>query len=428
MKKVFLMMMLGIIMFSASAESDSGMVCDGDVCYFVPAQTDSSVVSDTPKKEIKESETPWENFKVHAMSVGYQEVQEFGTFLEHRGNETDSENAANNFFDFSEKSIIWIVLMILLGGLALNLTPCMLPMIPVNAIIITGMNLNERTQKRGRGAFLGAVYGLGITLAYGTLGVLSILFGMRMGFLTSSPIFYFVIAGVFIVLGLLMSGMLGLSLDFSRFTTVFGNLRGGRTTSVFILGVIGAVLSGACVAPIVASVLLLTAEQYAQGNTIAFIYPFVLGVGMGLPWIFIGAGISLLPKSGTWMLKLKYVFAIFIFGVAAYYAYEGIKLSQYEVPDETKKTTSTHIDYAASFTRAMKENKPILIEFGAAWCHNCTAMKKETLQDPSILEKLQNFVRVYVDATQTNDPDVERILTRYDVQGFPTYLILTPKK
>jgi thiol:disulfide interchange protein len=55
--------------------------------------------------------------------------------------------------------------------------------------------------------------------------------------------------------------------------------------------------------------------------------PFVLGLGMALPWPFAGAGLSFLPKPGAWMVKVKYGFGMIIFGFAAWYGYVGLGLS-----------------------------------------------------------------------------------------------------
>ena len=64
----------------------------------------------------------------------------------------------------------------------------------------------------------------------------------------------------------------------------------------FFMGMVSAVLAGACVAPILIAVLLLTAKLHAEGHVLALALPFVLGLGMGLPWPFAGAGLQVLPK------------------------------------------------------------------------------------------------------------------------------------
>ena len=87
------------------------------------------------------------------------------------------------------------------------------------------------------------------------------------------------------------------------------------------MGVVAALMAGACVAPVVISVLLLSAHLYGAGMVAGLLLPFLLGLGMALPWPFAGAGLSLLPKPGQWMKWVKYSFGVLILLFAAYYGY-----------------------------------------------------------------------------------------------------------
>jgi len=93
--------------------------------------------------------------------------------------------------------------LILLGGLALNLTPCVLPMIPINLPIL---GAGRENRDRRRSIVLGGAYGAGMALAYGGLGLVVVLTGSKFGALNSSPWFNFAIAVVFVVLGLAKLG------------------------------------------------------------------------------------------------------------------------------------------------------------------------------------------------------------------------------
>ena len=87
------------------------------------------------------------------------------------------------------------------------------------------------------------------------------------------------------------------------------------------MGAIAALLAGACVAPVVIQVVLFASQLYSAGNASALALPFVLGLGMALPWPIAGAGFAALPKPGAWMNKVKYVLGVFILVTAAYYGY-----------------------------------------------------------------------------------------------------------
>src|SRR5262245_28843972 len=114
---------------------------------------------------------------------------------------------------FEGRGPLAILLIVFLGGLALNLTPCVLPMIPINLAII---GAGTKAGSRGRGFLLGGVYGAAMALVYGVLGLVVILTAGTFGTLNSSPWFNLGVAALFVVLGLAMFDIL--VIDFSRFS------------------------------------------------------------------------------------------------------------------------------------------------------------------------------------------------------------------
>ena len=102
---------------------------------------------------------------------------------------------------FEERGPLAILALVLLGGLALNLTPCVLPLIPINlAIIGAGARAGSRTY----GFVLGSFYGLAMALVYGVLGLGVILTASTFGTINASPWFNLGIAILFITLALAM--------------------------------------------------------------------------------------------------------------------------------------------------------------------------------------------------------------------------------
>ena len=75
---------------------------------------------------------------------------------------------------------------------------------------------------------------------------------------------------------------------------------------------VAALLAGACVAPVVIQVVLFSSNLYATGTTVALALPFLLGLGMAVPWPIAGAGIAALPKPGAWMVRVKQAFGVII--------------------------------------------------------------------------------------------------------------------
>ena len=111
-----------------------------------------------------------------------------------------------------QSGLVLAIIFILIGGLALNLTPCVLPMIPINLAII---GAGSQSGSKARGFALGATYGLGISLVYGLLGVVVVLTGSQFGTIQANPWFNLVIALIFTVLALAMFDVI--QIDFSRF-------------------------------------------------------------------------------------------------------------------------------------------------------------------------------------------------------------------
>src|SRR5262249_60378926 len=109
--------------------------------------------------------------------------------------------------------------------------------------------------------------------------------------------FNLVIAIVFIVLALAMFDVL--VIDFSGWSPSFRPeaTRGSLVLS-FTMGGVAALLAGACVAPVVIQVVLFSSNLYAAGSKIALGLPFVLGLGMAMPWPIAGAGVASLPRPG----------------------------------------------------------------------------------------------------------------------------------
>ncbi len=320
----------------------------------------------------------------------------------------------------------WTVLIILVGGLLLNLTPCVLPMIPINLAII-GVGAQNGTKLKG--IILGSAYGLGIALVYGLLGVVVVLTGSQFGMLNSMPWFNAVIGLVFVLLALAMFDVF--SIDMTRFQRAGtgGETQGKVVTAVFMGGV-SALLAGACVAPVVIAVLLLSSNLFAQGAWLGLILPFLLGAGMALPWPFAGAGLSFLPKPGAWMVWVKTGFGILILLFALYYfalAYQGWWGTKERAIAEAGVHQISGVDPAewkAVAEAASSQGKPVFIDFWATWCKNCEAMDLTTFRDSAVKERLAGYIVVKFQAEDLSDKGIRDVADFFGVKGLPTYVVL----
>ena len=370
--------------------------------------------------------TALDDFEVLGSTGGYLGTEAFLDFM------AAAESGEGRRGWFEGRGPLAILLLILAGGLALNLTPCVLPMIPINLAII---GAGAKAGSRVRGFALGGTYGAAMALVYGILGLVVILTAGSFGTINSSPWFNVGIAALFVVLGLAMFDVL--AIDFSRFQSRFtaGTAGGGSFLAAFGMGAVAALLAGACVAPVVIQVIVFSSNLYGTGTTAALALPFVLGVGMALPWPVAGAGLSWMPKPGAWMVRVKHAFGVFILGTAVYYGYVGYGLfaqrwvDPAEVADSARALLDEgwHASLGRGLAAAKAENKLVLVDMWATWCKNCLTMDRTTLKAPEVENGLEAYVKVKFQAEDLDASPARDVLKHLDGIGLPTYAILRPR-
>jgi len=366
-----------------------------------------------------------DRFQILATTGGYQGSSDFLKFIH------DAENGVKERGVFEGRGPLAILLIVILGGLALNLTPCVLPMIPINLAII---GAGAQAGSRGRGFLLGSAYGAAMAVVYGGLGLLVILTAGTFGTINSSPWFNLFIALLFVALGLAMFDVI--AIDFSRFAAgIEGGGRRGTLLLAFGMGAVAALLAGACVAPVVIQVVLFSSSLYAGGTTLALGLPFFLGLGMAIPWPSAGAGLAALPKPGAWMVRVKQALGVVILVTAAYYGYLSYELLSNRWVDasavsssvEEKLRAGWHASLEDGLAVAEREGKPVLIDMWATWCKNCLTMDKTTLEDPAVEAALASYVKIKFQAEDPDKRPAKDLMQRFGAVGLPAYAILRPK-
>ncbi len=424
----------GMCHFPEEEELVLSLVISGDqnaisTQQIIPTDTKADVVTtaDTEFADIKEK---LDEFVMSDIAAGYLKSKDFISFAEDA--KTADGSSANKFAGMS----IWLILLlIIVGGVALNLTPCVLPMMPITIAVL---GAGTQAESKGKGFLIGGLYGIGMMLAYGALGLIVVLTGSRFGAINSSPLFNMIIAIIFILLALAMFDVF--PIDFTKFQsgTMAGKKSGkSKYITVFVLGVIAAVLAGACVAPVLISVILYSVTLYTSGNPAGLLLPFLLGLGMALPWPFVGAGLSILPKPGKWMKWVKIIFGVIILVIALYYGYTAIHIFSSQshgteyVVEYTTEETDSELYWTPSLVegldRATEEGKPVLIDFWATWCKNCLVMEATTFKDDNVEEVLKDFVLVRYQAEYLNKSPTKELLDHFGVLGLPSYVVLLPK-
>jgi thioredoxin:protein disulfide reductase len=210
----------------------------------------------------------------------------------------------------------WLVIISFFGfGLLLSLTPCVFPMIPILSGIIVGQG--QQITKR-KGFMLSLAYVLGMAVTYAMAGVAAGLSGTLISNALQNPWALGAGAAIFVALAMSMFGFYELQMPSflqSRFTEASNRIKGGRFTSVFVMGVISALIVGPCVAAPLAGALLYISQT---GDVVlGGVSLFSLALGMGMPLLLIGlsAG-ALLPRAGGWMDGVKRFFGVALLAVA----------------------------------------------------------------------------------------------------------------
>lgn len=360
------------------------------------------------------------HFHVGGQESGYMAPDKFLGFLD----EAESGQAAGEDERivqrvFRRYGLIAVLLLLIPLGFMLNLTPCVLPMIPINLAII-GAGAQAGTKRRGFA--LGSVYGAGMAAVYGILGLVVVLTGSSFGALNSSPWFNLAVAVVFVLLALAMFDLYVIDLSrFKRRSAGSGDTSRSPFVTAFFLGGTAALLAGACVAPVLLSVLVLAANLY-RSNPFALLLPFMLGVGMALPWPFAGAGLSFLPKPGGWMDWVKRIFGVLILLMALYYGMQALRLFQRPSGNDAHGKT----ELATALKRGIDENKPVLLDFWAISCTACKKMDRDVFPEERVAERLGDFVFVKVQADLKDDQNAQWAVRTFEVRGWPTYVVLVP--
>ncbi len=203
-------------------------------------------------------------------------------------------------------------------GLLLTFTPCVLPMIP----ILSGMIVRsgDQTLSKLHGGLLSYTYVLGTAATYTAAGVLAGATGGQLQAYLQNP---WAIGSFAIILSFLALSMFGLfelqmpSFIQSRLHYHSHKVKGGSYIGAFFLGIVSALIVGACVSPVLLSVLgvAITTKDPVLGGGIMF----AMAHGQGIILVAVGVGAGfLLPKAGAWMDRVKYVFGVMLIGVAIY--------------------------------------------------------------------------------------------------------------
>lgn len=214
------------------------------------------------------------------------------------------------------KSWLSVIGLFFILGLGLTFTPCVLPMVPILTSIIVGQDKHTPA----KGFLLSTTYVLGMAITYAIAGITVGLLGAGANIQAwmQTPWILTVFAIMFVGLSLSMFGLYELQLPSglrNRLNNLNQKQKGGSLISIFVMGVLSALVVSPCVsAPLAGALVYLstTGDAWLGGSAL-----LALGLGMGTPLIILGtSGASMMPKAGDWMDQIKSFFGILLIGVA----------------------------------------------------------------------------------------------------------------
>src|SRR6266700_5227481 len=203
------------------------------------------------------------------------------------------------------------------AGLVTSLTPCIYPMIPITAGILSGTSAGQPS--RGRTARLTLAYVTGLALFYAILGLIAGLSGSLFGTVSASPWARFAIGNLLLVFGLAMLDVFPLSAP-RRLLAWAAGLPGGAYPAGCLLGATSGIVAAPCGAPAFAAVLTWVAST--RSAVLGFVYLFVFSLGMTALLVVVGlfsGALAALPRSGAWMVAIKKAAGVIMLAVAEYY-------------------------------------------------------------------------------------------------------------
>ncbi|MDO8549305.1 MAG: protein-disulfide reductase DsbD [Ignavibacteria bacterium] len=355
------------------------------------------------------------------------------------------------------------LILVFLGGLALNLTPCVYPLIPITIGYFGGQSEGSS----GKLFMMGFLFLIGMAFTYSVIGVVTALTGSIFGVLLQNPVVILGIATIFLVLSLSMFGVYEFKLPDSWVQKAGGAKQG--YFGAFFMGLTMGIVAAPCIGPFVIGLVTYVA---AKGDPyFGFLLFFVLAMGLGFPYLFLAVfsgKIKNLPRAGEWMDAVKHIFGFILIGMAVYFLFpflpgsiSGYVLPAYMVfvalwllfveklannvkgfkifkiafsvlilaiavyaffPEE--KNSVDWKPYSDGVIPEQIDASGVIIDFYADWCIPCKELDAFTFSDSRVIEESKKFYTFKADMTKSLSDEVEALRNKYNIVGVPTVLIL----
>ncbi len=380
---------------------------------------------------------------------------------------------------YGQSSLLVALLLAFVGGLILNVMPCVLPILSIKVLGLAKQSETSPAERRAQAFF----YGLGVLITFWILA--GAIFALKAGghrlgwgFQLQSPVFVSVLIFLFFILTLNLFGV------FEIGTSLIGvnvaSTRGHLFLEPLSSGILAAVVATPCTAPFMGAALGFALSSPPIQGLAVFT---ALGGGMALPFMLLMVrpkGLSLLPKPGPWMDKLKKIMGLLLLattawlisvlyiqapgrliplmgafvplGIAAwfygkinpltpaprrrhlYQATGALFLLAMGVAFWNPKTEAGKLSvsaegwepYSQARVEALQaEGRPVFIDFTASWCLTCQVNQRVALDREEVKAAFQQKNVGLLLADWTNQDDaIAKALEQYGRSGVPTYVLL----
>jgi len=384
-------------------------------------------------------------------------------------------------------SLVQALLFALLGGLILNLMPCVFPVLAMKAAAFVRHGGHGRSAMR-RDAL---AYTAGVLVTFGAMAAVVVAIratvgDVSWGFQFQSPIFSLLVAYLFFAIGLNLAGMFEVG---GSFTGVGQSLTAkSGSAGAFFTGVLAVVVATPCTAPFMAAALGFALSQPAPQT---FAVLLAMGLGLALPFVALAtvpALQRLMPRPGPWMDRLRQFLAFPMFASAVWmiwvltqqtgpdgviYALGGMVLIAFAIwllrigsagtigswlrrglaaaavllafaavlKLQDGPATASSLSGPAQgvsfegwerysrdrMTEAAAAGKPVFVDFSAAWCITCLVNERVALETPAARQAFEQTGTVKLKGDWTNrDPEITALLKELGRAGVPLYLYWPP--
>jgi thiol:disulfide interchange protein DsbD len=374
---------------------------------------------------------------------------------------------------FSGGNLVVLFLLLFLVGIAINLTPCVYPLIPITIAFFA----NQAGENKGQRIQLGFMYMLGIASTYALVGGIAAATGAIFGELFTNPWMLVFLALFMFALALSMFDVyqLGLPPGLSK------HLKGrSGVVGALIMGLLVGLAAAPCAGPLIAAVF---TEAAKVGNPALSVGMFLaVGLGIGLPYLFLAilsSSVKALPQAGSWLKTVKAVLGLVVIGVGLSYLLQafgnrissethiiiwasffvgcGLYLLVFETNANNRLAQTLKgvtgliagivagISLAGLFAtpsgpgiqweeftmeryeQALASGQPILIDATANWCVQCHEIEQNIFSRQDVVDAMAGVVALRIDwSTGVSKDYIRETQERFNISGLPHIIVQRP--